>query len=273
MGSPTRFARLADGDRIFHARIEPDGAVRELPGAPWDTPGEPRSPRPMADLRRLSPCTPSKIVAVGCNYRAHVAELNRQLPAEPLLFMKPPSAILAPGGTIRLPAESRCVDYEGELAIVIGRRASRVTEDRALDHVFGYTCLNDVTARDLQRRDVQFTRAKGFDTFCPVGPCIVAGIDPSGLRVETYVNGERRQSSPVDGMIFGIPKLISFISGVMTLEPGDLIATGTPDGVGPLKPGDEVRVSIAGIGELTNRVEAMENTPREVRAGSQGVES
>ena len=269
MGAPMRFVRLADGgDRVFHARIEPDGTVCELSGAPWDAPGELQPPRPMAGLRRLAPCTPSKIVAVGCNYRAHVAEFGSKTPTEPLLFMKPPSAILPPDGTIRLPVESRQVDYEGELAIVIGRRASRVPEDSALEHVFGFTCLNDVTARDLQRRDVQFTRAKGFDTFCPVGPCIAAGIDPFGLTVETYVNGERRQSSPVNRMIFGIAKLISFISGVMTLEPGDLIATGTPDGVGPLESGDEVCVSIEGIGELTNRVEAMNDAQRNTRAVS-----
>ncbi len=255
MSDPVRFARFAEGTRAFFARLESDGTARELPGDPWTGPAGGGPARPTGSLSRLAPVVPSKIVAVGCNYREHVDELGSRLPEEPLLFMKPPSSLLPPGGVIRLPASSRRVDFEGELAVVIGRRAREVPEDLALEHVFGYTCLNDVTARDLQRKDVQFTRAKGFDTFCPVGPCIAAGIDPGSLVIETFVNGERRQFAPIDRMIFGIPKLVSFISGVMTLEPGDLIATGTPSGVGPLQPGDEVCVSIEGIGRLVNRVE------------------
>ena len=255
MSRPPRIVRLSDGARAFYAHLQEDGTIREVPGDPGGGWGEPGPARECVGLSWLPPCTPSKIVAVGYNYRAHIAELEHEVPEEPLLFMKPPSALLPTGEAIRLPAESRRVDYEGELAVVIGRRASSVPEARALEYVLSYTCLNDVTARDLQRKDVQFTRAKGFDTFCPVGPCIATGIVPDSLIVQSFVNGERRQSAPIGQMIFGISRLISFISGVMTLEPGDLIATGTPEGVGPLHEGDEVCVAIEGIGRLVNRVE------------------
>lgn len=251
-----RIARLADGDRVFYGLLLDEDRVQEIPD-PFAGPGGPTAaggPRAIAGLAWLPPCTPTKIVAVGRNYMAHIAELRHAAPPEPLLFLKPPSALLGTGGTIVLPPESRRVDYEGELAVVIGRRARRVPEERALDHVFGYTCLNDVTARDLQETDVQFTRAKGFDTFCPLGPCIARGLRPEDLTVETRVNGERRQSSPVARMIFPVSRLIAFITGVMTLMPGDVIATGTPEGVGPLRPGDEVTVAIQGIGRLANRV-------------------
>jgi 2-keto-4-pentenoate hydratase/2-oxohepta-3-ene-1,7-dioic acid hydratase in catechol pathway len=180
-----RIARLAEGSRIFYARLQGENTIRELSGDPVSGWGEPLPTRSVAALDWLPPCTPSKIVAVGRNYRAHIAELQHSVPEEPLLFMKPPSSLLPTEGLIRLPPQSHRVDYEGELGIVIGRRARCVSEDRALDHVLGYTCLNDVTARDLQRRDVQFTRAKGFDTFCPVGPCLAMGLDPGSLRIAT----------------------------------------------------------------------------------------
>jgi 2-keto-4-pentenoate hydratase/2-oxohepta-3-ene-1,7-dioic acid hydratase in catechol pathway len=250
-----RVARFTDGTRVFHAQLGEDGRVREVPGDPGAGFGPPGPERDPAGLAWLTPCLPSKIVCVGRNYHAHVAELRHDVPLEPLLFLKPPSALLPPGGAIVLPPESRRVDYEGELGIVIGRAARHVSEERALDFVLGYTCVNDVTARDLQEIDVQFTRSKGFDTFAPIGPCIAVGIEPSRLVVETWVNGSRRQSAPVSSMIFGLARLISYISGVMTLQPGDVISTGTPEGVGPLRPGDEVSVSIDGIGRLTNRVE------------------
>ncbi|MFQ5876764.1 MAG: fumarylacetoacetate hydrolase family protein [Acidobacteriota bacterium] len=258
MGTPARqrIARFAQGGRVFYALLEGDDGAREVPGDPFRGLGEPGPLRSTVGLRWLTPCVPSKIVGVGRNYRAHIAELRHEAPAEPLLFLKPPSALLPPDGTIRLPERSRRVDYEGELGVVIARRARRVSEARALDYALGYTCVNDVTARDLQEVDVQFTRPKGFDTFCPFGPCIVTRLDPAGLVVETFVNGERRQSSPTDRMIFSVARLISFVSEVMTLEPGDLIATGTPEGVGPLRHGDEVAVSIEGIGRLSNRVES-----------------
>jgi 2-keto-4-pentenoate hydratase/2-oxohepta-3-ene-1,7-dioic acid hydratase in catechol pathway len=197
---------------------------------------------------------PSKIVCVGTNYRAHAAEMGKPLPDEPLLFLKPPSAIIGPGQAIVRPRGYERVDYEGELAVVIGRRARRVPPERALEHVAGLTCLNDVTVRDLQKKDVQFTRAKGFDTFCPVGPRVASGLDPSRLRLETRVNGKVRQSSSTADLIFDVPALVAFVSRVMTLEEGDLISTGTPSGVGNLEPGDLVEVEIEGIGVLANPV-------------------
>jgi 2-keto-4-pentenoate hydratase/2-oxohepta-3-ene-1,7-dioic acid hydratase in catechol pathway len=204
---------------------------------------------------------PSKIVCIGTNYRAHAVEMGKPLPDEPLLFMKPPSALIGPGEAIVRPPGYQRVDHEGELAVVIGRRARRVERGRALEHVAGFTCLNDVTVRDLQKKDVQFTRAKGFDTFCPVGPRVVPGLDPSALRIETRVNGQVRQSSTTADLIFDVPTLIAFVSGVMTLEEGDLLSTGTPSGVGNLEPGDRVEIEIEGIGVLENPVIAGEPRP------------
>ena len=254
----TRIVRLSEGGRAFYAHLEEDGRIRPARGDLFAglSPEPGAAARPAAGLQWLTPCDPGTIVGVGRNYREHAAELRHAVPDEPLIFLKPPTAILPTGGTIRLPGASRRVDYEGELGVVIGRTASRVPEERALDHVLGYTCVNDVTARDLQEKDVQFTRAKGFDTFCPFGPVLATGLRPEDLTVETWVNGDRRQAASVARMIFAVPRLISYISHVMTLRPGDLISTGTPDGVGPLHPGDEVTVAIAGIGRLVNRVAA-----------------
>ncbi len=215
---------------------------------------------PAVSLERailLPPVAPSKIVCVGRNYKEHAAELGNQMPAEPLLFLKPPSAVVGPGETIELPPVSERVEHEGEVAVVIGRRARRLHDgEDPLSYVLGYTCLNDVTARDLQRRDVQFTRGKSFDTFCPVGPYVVTGLDPLDLLVETRVDGELRQSARTSAMAFPVPFLLRYISRVMTLEPGDLIATGTPAGVGPLLEGQTVEVSVEGIGTLRNGVRA-----------------
>ena len=197
---------------------------------------------------------PTKIVGVGLNYRAHAAEMGKPLPEEPLLFLKPPSAMIGPGTPIVRPAGYDRVDYEGELCIVIGKRATRVTRERALDHVRGYTILNDVTVRDLQKKDVQYTRAKGFDTFCPVGPRVAEGLDPSRLAIATRLNGQTRQSSTTADMIFDVGYIVAFVSRVMTLEEGDLITTGTPPGVGNLTPGDTVEIEIEGIGVLANPV-------------------
>jgi len=254
--TPQRLARLADAGRIFWAVVEDGGLVRPAAGDPFTGLGPPGAARPAAGLSWLPPCTPSKIIGVGRNYRAHAAELGNPVPAEPLIFLKPPSSLAGHGEPIRLPAMSERVDFEGEIGIVIGRRVRDIPEERALEAVLGYTCVNDVTARDLQHRDVQFTRAKGFDTFCPTGPCIATGIDPASLALETWVNGVRRQAAPATDMIFGLARLVSYIARIMTLEPGDLIATGTPEGVGPLAAGDEVVVLIEGIGRLVNRVEA-----------------
>jgi 2-keto-4-pentenoate hydratase/2-oxohepta-3-ene-1,7-dioic acid hydratase in catechol pathway len=205
-------------------------------------------------MRILAPVAPSKIVAIGLNYKDHAAEMNKPLPSEPLMFLKPSTAVIGPGDTIRIPPNVGEVHYEAELGVVIGRRASRVSAGEAMAHVLGLTCLIDVTARELQRKDVQYTRAKGFDTFAPVGPCIAIGLDPSALDVEGWLNAERKQASNTRQLIFTVPQIVAFVSNVMTLLPGDVIATGTPSGVGPLKSGDTFTVKISGIGELRNTV-------------------
>jgi 2-keto-4-pentenoate hydratase/2-oxohepta-3-ene-1,7-dioic acid hydratase in catechol pathway len=180
--------------------------------------------------------------------------MGKPLPDEPLMFMKPSTAVIGPGDAIRLPPGAGRVDYEAELGVVIGRRASRVATAQALDYVLGLTCVNDVTSRDLQKKDVQYTRAKGFDTFAPIGPCIVMGLDPTALDIEGWANGEKRQGSNTRQLIFSVAEIIAFVSGVMTLLPGDVVSTGTPSGVGPLKAGDRFTVRISGIGELVNVV-------------------
>jgi 2-keto-4-pentenoate hydratase/2-oxohepta-3-ene-1,7-dioic acid hydratase in catechol pathway len=197
---------------------------------------------------------PSKIIGIGVNYRAHALEMAKGLPEEPLMFLKPRTAMIAAGEAIERPAGYERVDYEGELGVVIGQRARHVARARALDVVLGFVCINDVTVRDLQKRDGQWTRAKGFDTFCPIGPRIVAGLDPSKLAITTRVNGALRQDSSTADLIFDVPTLIAFVSAHMTLEVGDVISTGTPSGVGNLAPGDEVEVEIEGIGILKNPV-------------------
>ena len=204
--------------------------------------------------RDLSEIHPTKIICIGRNYADHARELGNEAPAEPLLFLKPPSALLASGGTIVRPAISNRVDHEGELAMVIGRRARNVSRAGWREYVLGFTCANDVTARDVQKKDVQFTRGKGFDTFCPVGPHVETELDVSNLRVQTRVNGQVRQDGNTSQMIFDCGFLIEYITSVMTLEPGDLILTGTPAGVGPLEKGDVVEVEIEGIGVLRNDV-------------------
>jgi 2-keto-4-pentenoate hydratase/2-oxohepta-3-ene-1,7-dioic acid hydratase in catechol pathway len=206
-------------------------------------------------VRLLPPVNPTKIIGVGRNYRRHSREMGNPVPVEPLLFLKPPSAVIGPGGTIFCPEASQRVDYEGELAVVIRKRARRLAEDEDIGkYVLGYTCFNDVTARDLQARDVQFTRAKSFDTFAAVGPCIAVGLDPSRLRIKTFLNGKLKQSASTRDMVFPVAFLIRYVSWVMTLNPGDIIATGTPAGVGPMSPGDRVDVQIENIGTLSNVV-------------------
>ncbi|MEO2065604.1 2-keto-4-pentenoate hydratase/2-oxohepta-3-ene-1,7-dioic acid hydratase in catechol pathway [Thermovibrio guaymasensis] len=207
---------------------------------------------PIRETKFLSPTRPSKIVAVGLNYKAHAEEMGKPLPEEPLLFLKPSTAVIANKMRIVLPSMSNRVDYEGELAVVIGKKCRKVTPEEAKEYILGYSCFNDVTARDLQQKDVQYTRAKSFDTFAPYGPWIATDIDPIGLKITTKVNGEVRQEGNTEDMIFSPFELVSFISQVMTLLPGDVIATGTPPGVGPLNEGDRVEVDIEGIGTLIN---------------------
>jgi 2-keto-4-pentenoate hydratase/2-oxohepta-3-ene-1,7-dioic acid hydratase in catechol pathway len=208
----------------------------------------------LTEVSLLAPCQPTKILAIGLNYRTHAAEAGYDVPSEPLVFSKPPSSVIGPLVPIVYPVLSQQVDYEGELAVVIGQRVRNVPPEKAYDFVLGYTCGNDVTARDLQRRDDQWTRAKGFDTFCPLGPCIVTNLDPANLDIQSRVNGEIRQSATTADMVFSVAELIAYISQVMTLEPGDVILTGTPSGVGHLQPGDVVEVEIEGIGTLRNPV-------------------
>jgi 2-keto-4-pentenoate hydratase/2-oxohepta-3-ene-1,7-dioic acid hydratase in catechol pathway len=215
-------------------------------------------PTPLSAAELLPPVTPSKIICVGRNYREHVREMGSDVPTEPLIFFKPPSSLLRPGGAVRLPAASERVDFEGELALVIGRRAYKLSpEENWREVVRGFTIANDISARDLQQKDSQWTRAKGFDTFCPVGPIVSDELDlDAGVTVETRVNGEVRQHASTQDLIFPVPVLLSYITSVFTLAPGDLILTGTPSGVGPLKAGDNVEVSIPGLGVLANTVEA-----------------
>jgi len=214
---------------------------------------------PISQVTLLPPVEPTKIVAVGRNYLAHSRELGHPVPKEPLLFLKPPSAVIGPNGIISYPEMSERVDYEGELAVIIRKEARRLSDEIEVEEfILGYTCFNDITARDLQVKDVQFTRAKSFDTFASMGPCIATGLNPGGLRIKTFLNGKLRQSASTRSMLFPVPFLIRYVSRVMTLYPGDIITTGTPEGVGPMVPGDRVDVQIEGIGTLSNTVAARE---------------
>ena len=246
--------RVEQDGRVLHA-VRRDGAWHELEGGPFG-PSAVGARMGGAAPRILAPVAPSKIVAVGLNYRDHAAEMNKALPDEPLIFLKPSTAVIGPGASIVLPPGAGRVDYEAELGLVIGRTARDVPADRAHEVVAGFTCVNDVTDRDLQRRDVQYTRAKGFDTFAPVGPCIAPPDLDGALGIETRVNGERRQHSSTRELIFPLRRLVEFVTAVMTLLPGDVLSTGTPPGVGPLAPGDRVAIAIEGVGELENDVVA-----------------
>ncbi len=211
----------------------------------------------VGDVRLLAPVLPrSKVIGIGKNYAKHAAEMGGDVPAEPLMFLKPNTSVIGPNDVIRLPAQSEEVHYEGELAVVIGRICRDVPAEKAKDVIHGYTVANDVTARDLQRRDGQFTRAKGFDTFCPLGPWIETELDPSNLQVQTYLNGDLVQDGNTSDLVFDIPTLVAHVSSVMTLLPGDVILTGTPEGVGPLNADDEIEIMVSGIGALTNKVAA-----------------
>jgi 2-keto-4-pentenoate hydratase/2-oxohepta-3-ene-1,7-dioic acid hydratase in catechol pathway len=210
----------------------------------------------LPDVRLLSPVLPSKVVAVGRNYAEHARELGNEVPSTPLLFLKPSTSVIGTGDVIRLPADSQQVEHEAELAVVIGIPAKDVAREKALDHVLGYTVANDVTARDQQRADGQFTRAKGYDSFCPLGPWIETVLDPFDLHITAGVNGELRQDGRTSQMVHDVPSLIAFASSIMTLLPGDVILTGTPAGVGPIRDGDTVSIEIEGIGTLTNEVRA-----------------
>jgi 2-keto-4-pentenoate hydratase/2-oxohepta-3-ene-1,7-dioic acid hydratase in catechol pathway len=228
--------------------------IRTIDGSPYRGMKITNAYHHLAEVRLLAPCVPSKIVALGVNYRSHASEMDSRLPKEPLIFLKPPTAVIGPEDSIVYPESSHRVDYEGELAVVIGRRASRIQKEEASRCILGYSCFNDVTARDLQSLDKQWTRAKSFDTFAPIGPWIETELDPSSLSLRTVLNGEVKQDATTADLLFSVDVLVSFISHVMTLLPGDVIATGTSGGIGPMQPGDTVEITIEQIGTLRNHV-------------------
>jgi 2-keto-4-pentenoate hydratase/2-oxohepta-3-ene-1,7-dioic acid hydratase in catechol pathway len=259
---------IVDGDELAAGengtgdatpRLTAEPTIAEIAGHPFGpSAGEAKltgALYPLADVRLLAPVLPSKVVAIGRNYLEHARETGAEPPAEPLIFLKPSTAVVGPGDAIVRPVHlSQRVDYEGELAIVFGRLCRDVPAARVPEVIFGYTCANDVTARDLQAKDGQWTRAKGFDTFCPLGPWIETGLDPGDVRLTTSVNGEVKQDSRTSLMIHGITTLVTYVTAVMTMLPGDVLLTGTPEGIGPLAAGDSVAVEVEGIGALTNRV-------------------
>jgi len=246
-----KFGRFAKDSKIFYGAVSGE-AVQEISGDIFAAHQVLDVRHPLQALRVLAPCAPSKIVAVGLNYRTHAAEVNMELPQEPILFLKPSTAVIGPEENIIYPAMTKRLDYEGELGVVIGKRCQAVSVEQAPEYILGYTCVNDVTARDLQKKDAQWTRAKGFDTFAPLGPFIETELDPSDVLIETFLNAEKKQSASTRDLIFPVPYLVSFISRVMTLLPGDVIATGTPEGIGPMRAGDVVEVRIEGVGTLPN---------------------
>ncbi|HCU26069.1 MAG TPA: hypothetical protein DF383_13715 [Deltaproteobacteria bacterium] len=248
-----KIVRFQHGEEIGFGLLKNNEEVQVLSGAPQES-FHVEKILPRREVELLAPILPSKIIGIGLNYRHHAEELHIKVPEEPLIFLKPLSALNGPEDPIRLPAMSQKVEAEPELAVVIGKRCRHVKETEAAGVILGYSCFNDVTARDLQKKDLQFTRAKSFDTFACLGPWIETQLDPRDLLIESRLNGELRLSARSSRMIFPVPKLISFISDIMTLEAGDIISTGTPAGLGPLQAGDKVAISIEGIGVLSNPV-------------------
>ena len=246
-----RIYRLAQGMGGRYA-VERDGKLFWMRGDVFGTYDIGDEIPDGAAPKLLAPVSPAIVVCIGLNYKDHAAEMKKQLPEEPLVFLKPPGSVIGPEEPIRIPAWAGRIEHEAEMAVVIGRRAANVKAAAAMDYVLGVTCLNDVTARELQARDVQYSRAKGFDTFAPLGPCIAVGLDPSALDIEGWVNGERRHKSNTRELIFPVPFLIEHVTRFMTLQPGDVITTGTPSGVGPLVPGDRMMVKVQGVGTLSN---------------------
>lgn len=248
-----KYIRFQQGSSTAYGILEGD-VVKELQGDIYS--GATRTGRefPLSAVKLLAPCEPSKILAIGFNYAAHAAEGGKTPPDEPVLFMKAPTAIIAHGDPIVLPSLDRRTDHEAELVVVMGKKCKNVPREKALEYVFGYTCGNDVSDRPIQRKDGQWVRAKSFDTFCPLGPWIETDLDPSDLSIKAVLNGEVKQDSRTSKLVFDVPFLIEFISRVMTLLPGDIIMTGTPEGVSPMKPGDVIEIVIEGIGTLRNPV-------------------
>ncbi|WAL64329.1 fumarylacetoacetate hydrolase family protein [Amycolatopsis cynarae] len=254
-----RLARIAHPGGVAFASIEGEGGdaqVLEIAEHPFGKPNFTGKRWPLADVRLLAPILPSKVIAVGRNYAAHAAEFGNEVPSDPMIFIKPSTSVIGPNAAIKLPAASQRVDFEGELAVVIGQPVRNVPASRAASVILGYTIANDVSARDLQKSDGQWGRAKGFDTFCPLGPWIETAIDPSDLALRTELDGVVKQDSRTSLLVHKIPELVEFVSGVMTLLPGDVILTGTPEGVGPMTAGQQVSITIEGIGTLTNPAQA-----------------
>jgi len=250
-----KFIRFANENNFKSGILKNESDIIEITGNMYGEYEETNNTYKLDEIKILPPSNPSKIICVGLNYRDHAEEMKRELPLAPMLFMKPNTAVLAHNEKIIYPSHmSKRVDYEGELAVIIGRQAHMVEEQDAEDYIFGYTCINDITARDLQKIDIQFTRGKGFDTFAPFGPFIETEISPDNLGIKTLLNNEVKQDSTTDNLIFKVNTLVSFISKVMTLLPGDVIATGTPAGIGPVEHGDTLEVRIEGIGSLFNSV-------------------
>ncbi|TVT49432.1 fumarylacetoacetate hydrolase family protein [Amycolatopsis rhizosphaerae] len=254
-----RLARIAHPGGVAFASIEGEGGdaqVLEIAEHPFGKPNFTGKRWPLADVRLLAPILPSKVIAVGRNYAAHAAEFGNEVPSDPMIFIKPSTSVIGPNAAIKLPAASQRVDFEGELAVVIGQPVRNVPASRAASVILGYTIANDVSARDLQKSDGQWGRAKGFDTFCPLGPWIETAVDPSDLALRTELDGVVKQDSRTSLLVHKIPELVEFVSGVMTLLPGDVILTGTPEGVGPMTAGQQVSITIEGIGTLTNPAQA-----------------
>jgi 2-keto-4-pentenoate hydratase/2-oxohepta-3-ene-1,7-dioic acid hydratase in catechol pathway len=248
-----KIVRFAHGEKAEYGILYSD-AIQSLHGAPFDTIETTNQYHRPSDVRLLPPCLPSKIIALGVNYRSHGEEMSHRIPTEPLIFLKPSTSVIGPEDNIIYPESSQRVDYEGELGVVIKSITQHISKEEAVHHILGYTCVNDVTARDLQSKDKQWTRSKSFDTFCPIGPCIETELDPASLSLETCLNGEIKQKTSTANLIFPVFELVSFISHIMTLLPGDVIATGTTSGIGPMQPGDTVEVKIENIGTLRNYV-------------------
>jgi len=252
-----KYLRFSHNNEIKYGILEKDDVILEMEGDYSSYPS--RHKHPLSQCKILLPCLPSKIVAVGLNYTEHAQELKMAVPEEPVLFIKPSTSVIGPGEKIVYPKMCAQLDYEAEVAVVIKKTCRRVSSEQAGEYILGYTCFNDVTARDLQKKDGQWTRAKSFDTFSPIGPFIASGLDPADLSVELRLNGQVKQSSSTKNLIFPIPRLVSFISQVMTLLPGDVITTGTPLGVGAMNIGDTVEVTVAGVGTLKNNVSGENN--------------
>ena len=249
-----RIVRFLLNEKDRYGLLKEKNQVQPLAESPFENIHPEGKQLPLDQVKLLAPCLPSKIVAVGLNYRDHAEELGMPIPEEPMLFMKPGTAVIGPGGKIIMPEMSGRVDYEAELGVVIGKRIFRASKEGAKGAILGFTCFNDVTARDLQVKDIQFTRAKSFDTFAPMGPWIETDLDPKALVIETFLNGEQKQKSSTSQLVFDSYHLVHFVSWIMTLNPGDVIATGTPAGIGPMQAGDQVEVRVEGIGSLVNEV-------------------